>query len=219
MKQEIKRYTLLILGLFVCALGSVCLLKSNLGLSPWDVLHQGVSKITGITIGQASIILGVLITILDIILGQPIGLGTVLNFILIGLFVDLLLFIDIIPIGENIFFRIFEVLAGIFFYAYGTYLYMSQGMGCGPRDGLMQILTKRLNKPVGFIKNSIEIFAFVSGWLFGGKFGIATILTALLTGPLLQRIFRFYKIEVKKLQHRNIKEEFRHLEKLLRGFR
>lgn len=219
MKQEIKRYTLLILGLFVCALGSVCLLKSNLGLSPWDVLHQGVSKNTGITIGQASIILGVLITILDIILGQPIGLGTVLNFILIGLFVDLLLFIDIIPIGENIFFRIFEVLAGIFFYAYGTYLYMSQGMGCGPRDGLMQILTKRLNKPVGFIKNSIEIFAFVSGWLLGGKFGIATILTALLTGPLLQRIFKFYKIEVKKLHHRNIKEEFRHLEKLLRGFR
>lgn len=219
MKQEIKRYGLLILGLFICALGSVCLLKSNLGLSPWDVLHQGISKITGITIGQASITIGILITILDLFLGQPIGLGTVLNFILIGIFVDLLLFIDIIPLGNNILLKVFEVLAGIFFYAYGTYLYMSQGMGCGPRDGFMQILTKKLNKPVGFIKNSIEIFAFVSGWLLGGKFGVATILTALITGTLLQKIFKFYKIDVKKLHHRNIKEEFRHLSKLMRGFK
>ena len=155
MKKESIRFLKLFVGLFICSLGCVTILKSNLGLAPWDVLHQGVSKVTGITIGQASISLGVIIVLMDIFLGQPIGVGTVLNFIFIGLFMDLIIFLDFIPIFQNLFARIIELLVGIFFYSYGTYLYMTQGMGCGPRDGFMQVLTKRFNKPVSVRNNSL----------------------------------------------------------------
>ena len=134
MKKESIRFLKLFVGLFICSLGCVTILKSNLGLAPWDVLHQGVSKVTGITIGQASISLGVIIVLMDIFLGQPIGVGTVLNFIFIGLFMDLIIFLDFIPIFQNLFARIIELLVGIFFYSYGTYLYMTQGMGCGPSN-------------------------------------------------------------------------------------
>lgn len=218
MKKELIRFLKLFVGLFYCSLGCVTILKSNLGLAPWDVLHQGISNVTGITIGQASISLGVIIVLMDIFLGQPIGLGTLLNFIFIGLFMDLIIFLDFIPVSENIFFRIVELLVGIFFYSYGTYVYMKEGMGCGPRDGFMQILTKKFNKPVSVIKNSIEIIAFVIGWLLGGKLGIGTIVTALIMGIFLQIMFKLGGIDLKKLHHRNIKEELIHLNKVIRGF-
>ena len=115
MKKESVRFLKLFIGLFICSLGCVTILKANLGLAPWDVLHQGVSKVTGITIGQASISLGVIIVLMDIFLGQPIGIGTVLNFIFIGLFMDLIIVLDFIPIFENLFFRILEITSGYIF--------------------------------------------------------------------------------------------------------
>ncbi len=218
MKKELIRFAKLFLGLFSCSLGCVTILKSNLGLAPWDVLHQGMSMVTGITIGQASISLGVIIVLMDIFLGQPIGIGTVLNFIFIGLFMDLIIFLDFLPMFDNLFIQIVELLIGIFFYSYGTYLYMKQGMGCGPRDGFMQILTKRINKPVSVIKNGIEIIAFTIGWMLGGKLGIGTITTALVMGIMLQLMFKMGNVDLKKLHHRNIKEELLHLNKVIRGF-
>ncbi|STO31775.1 Uncharacterized BCR, YitT family COG1284 [Fusobacterium necrogenes] len=218
MKKEAIRYLKLFLGLFICALGCIIILKSNLGLAPWDVLHQGISKITGITIGQASINLGVIIVLIDIFLGQPIGIGTILNFIFIGFFMDLIIFMDFIPMFESWFFKVLELLIGIFLYSYGTYLYMIQGMGCGPRDGFMQILTKKFNKPISIVKNGIEIIAFLIGWLMGGKLGIGTIITALIMGIFLQWIFKFYGMDIKKLHHRNLKEEFLNLNRVMRGF-
>ena len=133
--EELKRYLKLYIGLFMCALGCIMILKADLGLSPWDVLHQGISKTTGITIGQASIGLGITIVLLDIFLGQPIGLGTVLNFLSIGLFMDMILYLDFIPVKESYLYRAVLLMIGILFYAYGTFFYMVQGMGCGPRDG------------------------------------------------------------------------------------
>ncbi len=150
-----------------------------MGLSPWDVLHQGISKTTGITIGQASIGLGITIVLLDIFLGQPIGLGTVLNFLSIGLFMDMILYLDFIPVKESYLYKVVLLMTGIFFYAYGTFFYMIQGMGCGPRDGFMQIITKKTKYPVGIIKNIIELSALGSGWLLGGKVGVGTVVTAI----------------------------------------
>ena len=102
MKKELYRYIKLYLGLFICSLGAVTVLKSDMGLPPWDVLHQGISKVTGITIGQASISIGVIIVLLDVFLGQPIGVGSVINFIFIGLFMDLIIFLDIVPVVNTL---------------------------------------------------------------------------------------------------------------------
>lgn len=210
-KKEIIRFLKLMSGLFMCAFGCILILKSDFGLSPWDVLHQGISKTIGITIGQASIGLGIMIVLIDIVLGQPIGLGTVLNFSCIGIFMDLILYLDFIPMKSSFLYRIPLLIVGIFFYAYGTFLYMVQGMGCGPRDGFMQIVTKKTNFSVGTIKNCIEVFAFSLGWILGGKLGIGTIITALGMGTSIGFLFKFYNIDIKRLKHRNIKEELVHL--------
>ena len=214
MKKEIMRFIKLFIGLFACALGCMIILKANLGLSPWDVLHQGLSKTFGMTIGQASIGLGMVIVVLDIFLGQPIGLGTVLNFMSIGVFMDLILYLNFIPIADSLPLKTIMLLVGIFIYSYGIYLYMVQGMGCGPRDGFMQILTKRTKYSVGLIKNVIEIVAFSLGWLLGGELGLGTIITALSMGVILEIMFKLSNVDVKQLQHRNIKEEIKHLGKV-----
>ena len=196
------------------ALGCMIILKADLGLSPWDVLHQGLSKTLGITIGQASIGLGLMIVVLDIFLGQPIGLGTVLNFMSIGVFMDLILYLDFLPVTDSLVLKVVMLLVGIFIYSYGIFLYMVQGMGCGPRDGFMQILTKRTKYSVGLIKNVIEVIAFSLGWLLGGELGLGTIVTALAMGIILEVMFKSYNVDVKELQHRNIKEEIKHLSKV-----
>lgn len=212
--EELKRYLKLYIGLFMCALGCIMILKADLGLSPWDVLHQGISKTTGITIGQASIGLGITIVLLDIFLGQPIGLGTVLNFLSIGLFMDMILYLDFIPVKESYLYRAVLLMIGILFYAYGTFFYMVQGMGCGPRDGFMQIITKKTKYSVGIIKNIIELSALGSGWLLGGKVGVGTVITAISMGIFLQIFFKVYKMDIKTLKHRNIKEEIQHLKEV-----
>ena len=212
--EELKRYLKLYIGLFMCALGCIMILKADLGLSPWDVLHQGISKTTGITIGQASIGLGITIVLLDIFLGQPIGLGTVLNFLSIGLFMDMILYLDFIPVKESYLYRAVLLMIGILFYAYGTFFYMVQGMGCGPRDGFMQIITKKTKYSVGIIKNIIELSALGSGWLLGGKVGVGTVITAISMGIFLQIFFKVYKMDIKTLKHRNIKEEVFHLKEI-----
>lgn len=212
--EELKRYLKLYIGLFMCALGCIMILKADLGLSPWDVLHQGISKTTGITIGQASIGLGITIVLLDIFLGQPIGLGTVLNFLSIGLFMDMILYLDFIPVKESYLYRVVLLMIGILFYAYGTFFYMVQGMGCGPRDGFMQIITKKTKYSVGIIKNIIELSALGSGWLLGGKVGVGTVITAISMGIFLQIFFKVYKMDIKTLKHRNIKEEIQHLKEV-----
>lgn len=212
--EELKRYLKLYVGLFMCALGCIMILKADLGLSPWDVLHQGISKTIGITIGQASIGLGITIVLLDIFLGQPIGIGTVLNFLSIGLFMDLIMYLDFIPVKEFYLYRGVLLMVGIFFYAYGTFFYMIQGMGCGPRDGFMQIVTKKTKYSVGIIKNIIELSALGSGWLLGGKVGVGTVVTAISMGIFLQIFFKVYKMDIKTLKHRNIKEEIQHLKEV-----
>ena len=217
MKKELFRYVKLYLGLFICAMGAITVLNSNMGLPPWDVLHQGISKVAGITIGQASIGIGIIIVLLDVFLGQPIGIGSVINFIFVGIFMDLIVYLDFIPKPTTLLGQIAELLIGIFFYTYGTFLYMIQGMGCGPRDGFMQILTTKLNKPVSLIKNSIELIALILGWFLGGKLGVGTVATAIVMGFLLEMMLKMSKIDIKKLRHRSLKEELIHLKNVING--
>lgn len=219
LKKELFRYIKLYWGLFICAMGVMILLKSDMGIPAWDVLNQGISKITGemITIGQASIIIGILIVLVDVVLGQPIGMGTIINFIFVGVYMDIILYLDFIPTPTNLYFQIIELIVGIFFYTYGTYLYMIQELGCGPRDGFMQILTSRLNKPVSFIKNITEVIVLILGWFLGGKIGVATILNAFLMGFLLEKMFKLGKVDLRKLQHRSLATEMRLLKNYIRG--
>lgn len=206
MKKIFGIITRSILGYLLCALGVVMALNSNLGLSPWDVFHQGLTNVINMTIGQAGIVVGVVIVIITYILGLEVGLGTIANIIVIGYFIDLIIYSGIIPISHNIFIGILMMIGSLFINAIGSYLYIGCEMGCGPRDGLMVALVKLTGKPVSLIRFSIESVALIIGWFLGGLVGIGTLITVLGIGYCVQIVYKAFKFDVNSLKHRSLKE-------------
>lgn len=203
----------LFIGFFICSLGFIFMMNANLGLAPWDVLHQGISKNIGITIGTASIVLGFIVVILDAILGENIGIGTVLNMIFIGVFMDLIIFSNLVPIANNIIQGIVMLIIGMSLAGFGTVLYMGCGLGSGPRDGLMVAIQKRTNKPIKLIRGTIEIAALVVGYFLGGKVGLGTIIISLGLGYIIQITFKVCKFDSKSIQHRFIVDDIKNIKK------
>jgi uncharacterized membrane protein YczE len=207
MKNEILKYLKLFLGFFCCSLGVIIIIKSNLGFSPWDVLHQGISNIFKITIGQASILIGLIVITLDLFLGEQVGSGTIFNIFSTGIFMDLILYLDIIPLSTSLFTGVSMMFLGLFILSVGCYLYISTGLGCGPRDALMVALTKKTNFSVSAVRNTIEIGVLATGYLMGGYAGAGTVVVALFTGIFMQRVFKLFNFDVKTVVHRDIINE------------
>jgi len=217
MKKLLAKTSRLTLGFLLCALSTVLALHSNLGLSPWDVFHQGLANVTGMTIGQASIVVGVVIVIGTAISGLEIGLGTIANMIVIGCFIDLIIYAKIIPESNSLFTGLLMILGSLVVGALGSYLYIGCEMGCGPRDGLMVALVKRTNKPISLIRLCIESCALFIGWLMGGTVGIGTLITALGLGITMQMVFKIFKIDIKALHHSSIKRSLVFLKEAVTG--
>lgn len=209
MKEIIKKSPRLFLGFFVCAIGIVMTINAHLGLAPWDVLHQGVSSIIGISIGRANIVLGFIIISLNAIFGENIGWGTVLNMIFIGLFIDFLMFNNIIPIFTSVVPSFIMMLLGMLVLGYGCVLYMGVGLGTGPRDGLMVALTKRTGKSVRLVKNSVEILAITVGYFLGGSVGMGTAVMAITGGYFFQFAFKTANFDVTAVKHRYIIDDIK----------
>lgn len=208
MKKIFELLLRLFSGFFTCALGIVFMLNSNLGAGPWDVFHQGLSNNTFLTIGQASIIVGFIVIGTTTLFKLKIGVGTVLNMIFIGLFTDLVLFTKLVPISDNILSGLIMIIIGMLLMSLGTYLYISCELGCGPRDGLMVVLTKITKKTVSTIRGVIEIGALIAGYLLGGHVGIGTFIIALGLGYCMKFIFKKFNLDVSSLNHRSIKDTY-----------
>ncbi|MGL4652788.1 YczE/YyaS/YitT family protein [Cetobacterium sp.] len=213
MKREIFKYLKLIFGILLCSLGVVIILNSNLGLSPWDVLNQGLNKTIGVTLGEANLLVGAVVVLVSIFLRQPIGSGTIINFLLVGVFMDIYVYLDIVPKGEVLLEKILILIIGIFVFSYGCYTYISTGLGCGPRDGLMMILTKKLKYPLWKIKTAIEVVVLTIGYFLGGTVGIGTIIASVCVGPLIQYFFKMNNQDIKLLEHRSVIREFQFLKR------
>lgn len=208
-----KQITRVVFGLFLFALGIVMTVNANLGVSPWDVFHQGLSKTFGITLGRANIITGLFIIGLDVALGQTIGWATIMNMLLIGTFIDILMLNNLVPVFESFVPSLIMLLMGVLIEGYGCYIYISGGMGAGPRDGLMVVLTRRTGKSVRLIKSAIEVIVVTVGIFLGGKFGVGTLIMALFGGMIFQFAFKTVNFRVNQVQHRFIQDDL----KLLRG--
>lgn len=217
MKKIMSMIFRLLLGFMCCAFGTIMALKSNLGLSPWDVFHQGLSNITGLTIGEASIIVGLIVVTITVLLKLEIGFGTIANMIIIGFFIDLIIYMDIIPTSTNLFTGVLMLIGSLVMMAIGSYLYISCGIGCGPRDGLMVALVRVTGKSVGLIRFFIELSVLAIGWFLGGKVGIGTLITVMTVGYCVQLVFKIFKFDVKKVRHKNIKESFVFLNKYIKN--
>jgi len=206
-----QRFLKVLLGLFIFSVGIVLTINASLGVSPWDVFHQGVSRTVGITIGQANIIMGFLIILLDIYLGQAIGWATVMNMLSIGTFIDILMLNNLIPVAQTPAVGLIMIIAGVAIQAIGFSVYISQGIGAGPRDGLMVVLTKRTGKSVRLIKSVIEATAVTIGIILGGSFGMGTIIMAFFGGIIFQATFRMIRFKVEKVEHRFIQDDLKAL--------
>lgn len=197
----------LFFGLFLYALGLVLAINSNIGLSPWDVFGQGISKTLNITMGHATIGVGFVIILINFILGEKIGWGTVFNMIFIGEFMDLLMLNGIIPISTNLVISVMMMFCGVVIIALATFLYIGAELGAGPRDGLMVALTRKTNKSVRLVRSFIEIGALVSGYLLGGFVGIGTLIMAFSVGHAVQFVFKLFKFDASKVKHRYIVDD------------
>lgn len=208
MKKCLYLATRIITGFIICAIGMVLAINSNLGLSPWDVFHQGLSNNTFLTIGQASIFMGVIIVGVSCALGQKVGIATLANMILIGVFIDGIIYLDFIPQSNNLVSGIIMIIMSIIFLAYGSYLYISCGLGCGPRDGLMVILVQKTKKPVKLIRGIMEVTVIIAGYMLGGTVGVGTLITGLGIGHCLQLVCKIFKFDMNAVDHINLKDTY-----------
>jgi len=177
------RLTRCVGGLAMFGLGISLIIEAQLGAAPWDVFHTGVSELTGISVGNVIVIVGLLLLLLWIPLRQRPGIGTLLNAVEIGVTVDLIM--PILPDSDLIVVRVMFLLAGMVAVAIGSGLYIGSGLGAGPRDGLM-IGLGRLGLSVRLARTAIEITVLVIGVLLGGTVGVGTVVFTFGIGPLVQ---------------------------------
>jgi len=187
----VLRAAWLVGGLFLCACGILCFLQSRLGLSPWDVLHQGLSKHTPLSFGAANVAVAVVVLVIAWSLGSPPGIGTVANALLIGLFVALLEPTQAVQsLGDGpLAARIALLFAGLVCFGIGSAFYIGAGLGAGPRDSLMLVWSRRSGWRIGVVRAALESTALLVGFALGGDVGVGTVVFALLVGPSVEASF------------------------------
>ena len=182
----------LLLGLWVFAAGLALMVRADLGLSSWDVLHDALRLISPLTFGQAVIAVSVVVVLASFALAIKPGPATVLNVLLVGAFTDALLATALI--GElsshNLAIRLAALVGGIAAIAFGTALYIGANLGAGPRDSLMLAVAKRVRISPGAARAGIELSVLIVGFALGGRAGIGTLFFALLIGPAINLSFR-----------------------------
>jgi len=199
-----KRFSRLIFGLFLYALGITITIKADIGFAPWDVFHVGLADTISTTVGIASIYAVFAIVIIALLLGEKLGIGTIMNMFAIGLFIDLIMYLDIIPQTSHLMISVLMLLTGLVIISFGSYYYMGSGFGAGPRDSLMVGLNKKTKLPIGLCRGLVEITAVIIGWFLGGKVGIGTLIAAFSIGPIIQTTFSLLKFDTALIEHETL---------------
>ena len=187
LRETARRLPRVVLGVWLFGIGIAAMLAADLGLSPWDVFHQGVAERSGASIGAVIIATGVVLVLAFIPLKEQLGLGTVLNATLIGVSVDTSLLW--LPASDSLLVRVPLCAAGPVIIAIASGLYLGGGLGPGPRDGLMTGIARR-GLAIWKVRTSIEVAALVIGVALGGTIGLGTAWFALSIGPLVQFFLR-----------------------------
>jgi uncharacterized membrane protein YczE len=185
------RLCLLVGGLLVFAAGIVAMLESRLGLSPWDVLHQGLARHTPLAFGEATIAVGVVVLAAAWRLGARVGLGTLANAVLVGTFVAFLASLQPVAALAHaaVEVRIGLLAGGIVLMGAGTGLYIGADLGAGPRDSLMVVGAERTGVRIGVVRGALELSVLTAGAVLGGTVGIGTLAFALGIGPAVEATF------------------------------
>lgn len=185
-----RRFVQLLLGLFLYGIGISLMVRAGIGIAPWDVLTQGVSKQTGLSFGLLTNLIGLAVLLMWIPIRQKPGLGTVLNVALIGPSANFGLWV--FPQFEGLWQQIPAFTAGLSVLALATGMYIGANFGPGPRDGLMTGLHRRTGWPIGRVRTGIEASVLLAGWAMGGDAGWGTLAFALAIGPMCAMTLRWF---------------------------
>ncbi len=192
-RQLPRRLVQLYVGLVIYGLSGALQVRSELGLDPWDVFHQGLANHLGLAIGTVSIIVGAAVLLFWIPLRQWPGLGTLSNVVLVGSSLNWSL--SVLPGGSPLAVRIGEMVAGIVLCGIATGMYVGGAFGPGPRDGLMTGLARRTGRSIRLVRTGIEVTVLATGWALGGTVGIGTVAFALAIGPLAQIFLPLFAVD------------------------
>ena len=188
MSTKIRQFIQVFSGTSLIGIGISLNYLANLGLGPWGVFHDGLSKTLGISYGRTIIITGVAVMLLWIPLEQKPGLGTIVDIFLVGIVAGLIILN--FKLSDNIFLSLALITFGIILIGAGTAIYVGADLGAGPRDGVMVGL-ETIGLKIGTARNLIELFAFLTGWLLGGLVGYVTILFVIGIGPVVQIVLPY----------------------------
>ena len=180
-------------GFVLFGLSIDMMVRANLGLGPWDVLHMALTYHLPVTLGEASIGVAFVVVLLDVILREPLGWGTIANMIFIGVWIDILK--PFVPSVPSVFWiQIAILLLGTMVMGFATAIYVGVNAGAGPRDSLMLALSRSRKMSLRRARTILEVSAVVVGWLLGEPAWLGTLISALAIGPAVQLAFRLLKI-------------------------
>lgn len=181
-----RRLPKLIVGLIVFGVGIGVQAQAGLGLGPWEALHQGISRQTGVELGTVSILLGVPILLAWWPLGERPGIGTLLNIALIGLATNAAIAVVPAPGADQLWLQLVMMAGGVAMIGLASGIYLAADLGAGPRDGLMTGLHHRFGWSISRARTALELTVLVIGFLLGGTVGLGTVAFALGIGPIVQ---------------------------------
>lgn len=209
-KEIIRNSLLAAAGLVLFGFGVYLTIQANIGVAPWDAFNLGLSKTFGISYGNASIAVSLVIVCADILLRERIGIGMFLDAVLVGKAVDLFNFLKLVPPQEKLYFSLPVMIIGLFIMGFAQYVYMKAALGCGPRDSFLVGL-KRRTKRIPIFAISITMLAIVTliGYLLGGPIGIGTLICAFLIGPIMEFDFRLVRFDPTAVEHQDIVKSFK----------
>jgi len=192
-------------GLVIFSFGIYLTMQASIGLAPWDVLVTGLTNHLPFIYGTVSLMLCVLLLTIDLLMGEKLGLGTIIDALIVGKTVDLFVWLDWVPISNTLWLSIVLLLLGIVAMSAGQWLHIGTGLGCGPRDALLIGLGKRFPKlSIGMVNAGLLIGVFTIGWLLGGQVGIGTVISVALTGPIMNLVFNLVKFEPRNVEHETL---------------
>lgn len=205
-RKEIVRNALWAsVGLFVFAVGIYLTIQANIGVAPWDVLNQGLAKRIGISYGSVMMTVSATVIVIDVLMKEPIGLGMVLDTIIVGKTVDLMNALDLVAPRQSLWSGVLLLLFGLLLLAVGMRIYMALGLGCGPRDTLLVALCKRFPKlSIGALNVIMWATVTVIGYFLGGQVGLGTVISVVCMGPILNTLCRMTHFNAADVVHQNI---------------
>ena len=194
-------------GLAVFAFGVHLTIFANIGLAPWDCLGMGVANHTPLNYGLSMTTMSVVILLIDLLLRERIGFGTVIDALITGNLVQLYNDLNPLPLNQSLPRGVAIMLVGFVFMALGMWIYMKAGQCCGPRDSLLVGLGKRLPKiPIGLVEILLWAAVTLVGWLLGGPVGIGTLISTFGAGAVLQLVYWLIRFEPREVRHRSVIE-------------